>query len=436
MVFIDKPLPPQKVEPSDVNMKFYKRVLRRLLCHKSGEENTAAVDGKERNPSSNVKSTEELHSKSLELEKTASEAEVNKEFVSTVVEDSESRKRRATEEEEQIVGTKKAKMSEVDSNPKVQYLEKETCKNNDEKFCVYNLWRFGKLKLLIRCSVDAHREERNKQNCFSFFSVLPKLEYQPNFGHEKLTHCEAARLWLNSYIRRNTKIICGRINVYSSELLRVDELFISDILHQGAGFNPAKGMKMVFQVFQALKRLPEAKYLLSHKSGEIHGCLYKSVLSQSGSKSSYDLHKTRAPVVVNYTEAEIPWVAIDCNFFMPWQIRKRRIPCTFPPVSEKDLAMMAKKAQKIAAKASKETKKNNKKRKKNNKGKGRGHAPKISNTGPATEQAWKPNKKRKPVNKGKLFASFYDTQPAEKESEVFAVSRRASGTISYDDLDF
>jgi len=52
------------------------------------------------------------------------------------------------------------------------------------------------------------------------------------------------------------------------------------------------------------------------------------------------------------------------------------------------------------------------------------------------EQDKKSKKERKSVNKGKLFASFYDTQPVEKESEVFAVSRRASGPVTYDDLDF
>ncbi|KAJ7354723.1 hypothetical protein OS493_030499 [Desmophyllum pertusum] len=95
------------------------------------------------------------------------------------------------------------------------------------------------------------------------------------------------------------------------------------------------------------------------------------MLSSSASlKSSYDFHKTRTPVVVNYTEADIPWVAIDCNLFMPWQINQRRIPCTFPPVTAKELSMKAKQAQEAAAKNS--NKKKKKKGKKKNKGKGKG----------------------------------------------------------------
>ena len=422
VIFIDKPLPPQKLHPREVNVKFYKLAFRRLVCQKCGSGNRTTDDGTERNANSNAKmKAEKLRSTGSEVERT----------------DSESRKRRATEGEDEIAERKKRKLSESGVDPTVQNLEKESVSasiNAEEKFYVYNLWKFGKLKVLIRCSVDAYRAEPTKQNCFTFFSVLPKLEYQPNFGHEKLTCSEAARLWLSSYIRQNTKLICGRINVFNSKLFRVDELSISDIAQQGAGFHPAQGMKMVFQVFQALKRLPEAKFILCHKSGEIHGCLYKSVVSNSSSfKCSYDLHKARTPVVVNYTAAEIPWAAIDCNLLMPWQIKERRIPCTFPPIPAKDLEMTEKKAQEATAKESNKNKKKSKKGKKKNKaGKAKGSAPKIPSAEAVNEQA----KKSKSANKGKLFASFYDTQPAEKESEVFAVSRRASGPVTYDDLDF
>ena len=425
VIFIDKPLPPQKVHPREVNAKFFKLALRKLVCQKSGGGNTTPDGGTERNAGLNAKVTEKLRSTGLELERT----------------DSENRKRRATEREDEIAETKKTKLTESGVHPAVQNLEKGNVSasvNAEEKFYVYNLWKFGKLKVLIRCSVDAYRAESTKQNCFTFFSVLPKLEYQPNFGHEKLTCSEAASFWLSSYIRQNTKLICGRINVFNSKLLRVDELSINDILQQGAGFHPAQGMKMVFQVFQALKRLPEAKFILSHKSGEIHGCLYRSAVSNSSSlKCCYDLHKARTPVVVNYSAAEIPWAAIDCNLFMPWQIRERRIPCTFPPIAAKDLEMMEKKAQEATAKESNKKKKKNKKgKKKNNAGKAKGSAPKIPSTEAVNELAKKSKKERKSANKGKLFASFYDTQPAEKESEVFAVSRRASGPVTYDDLDY
>jgi len=457
VVFIDKPLPPRSVSPRTVNWKFYKGALRRLVCQNKCFENSVRDDGNERSSCSDVKlgtgtAMEGLYPSSLESRVCDTDKVSNKKLTSTDISDSESRKRQAVESENEVREVKKSKMA--DSNPKANTVEKENVSsdtNKGNKFFVYNLWRFGKLKILIRCSVDAYRTDSEKPNSFTFLSVLPKLEYQPTFGHEKLTCSETARLWLHGYIRPKTNLICGRINVFNSELLRVDELSVSDVLQQGTSFNPAQGMKVVFQVFQALKRLPEGKFILSHKSGEMHGCLYKSVgVSNSGAalKSSFDLHKVKTPVISNYTETEIPWVVIDCNLFLPWQIRDKRIPCTFPAVPAKDLETMAQKDQQTKGKKSKKKKKG----KKMNKGKVTGFAPKNPNPEPATEQSAKvdqerrksldrtfPEQKhqdRKSMDKGKLFARFYNTQPVEKESEVFAVAKRASGPITYDDIDF
>lgn len=46
-----------------------------------------------------------------------------------------------------------------------------------EKYFVYNLWRYGNLKILICCSVDVYRVDLEKINLFMFFSVFLKFEY-------------------------------------------------------------------------------------------------------------------------------------------------------------------------------------------------------------------------------------------------------------------
>ena len=393
----------------------------------------------------NETAPEDLQASRFQLESGDCETKETLKKLVSFVSDADSRKRRA-EDKSELGMLKKSKVDDSNSHDKMS--EKDSVLSNSnkgEKFFVYNLWRFGKFKVLIRCSVDAYSADPEKANSFTFFSVLPKLEYQPTFGHEKLTYSEAARLWLHGYIRPQTKLICGRFNVFNSELLRIDELCVSDVLQQGTSFNPAQGMKMVFQVFQALKRLPEAEYVLAHKGGEMHGCLYKSMgLSNSGAnlKSSFDLHKEKSLVITNYTEAEIPWVPIDCNFFLPWQIRESRIPCTFPAVPAEDLALMAKKEEEIKPK-----KKKKKKGKKQKKGKAKEFAQNNNSNQESTNQQPRTSDQerksleqkrpdRKTMDKARLFASFYHTQPAEKESEVFAVTRRASGPITYDDIDF
>ena len=88
--------------------------------------------------------------------------------------------------------------------------------------------------------------------------------------------------------------------------------------------------------------------------------------------------------MTNFSEATIPWVPIDCNLFLPWQIRKERVPCTFPAVLEKDLALMAQKEQEAKAKKSKM---NKKKGKKKYKGKAEGFTPRKPKPEHATQQS-------------------------------------------------
>ena len=428
VVFIDKPLPPKNVNPRDVNFKSFKRAFRKLVCTSCHQDDQlvdaerqssrSGLDARDEKKESDVDCWTNVNSDKSIFAKQSVPAKIS-------VSDFDDKNDRMRQSSESLNEWKSPVFNEGAScsreNNKLQTTPFPTCKEG--KFLVYNLWKFGKLRILIRCSVDAYREEARKQGTYLFFSVLPKLEYQCNFGHERLTFSEATRFWLHSYIRPKTKLLCGRINVFNSELLRLDELDINDISRVAVGFNPAQGMKMVFQVLQAFARLPEGKYVFSHNLGEIHGCVYKSIGSSSGnSRFAYDLHSSqRSPVIMNYTDAQIPWTAIDYNLFMPWQITGNRIPGTFPPVSDDELTKETRKLEEASKKSSKKNKKINKAKKKKQR--------KANKTDTSNGQ-------RQSRNMGKLFASFYDTQPAERESEVFAVSRRASAPVTYDDIEF
>ncbi|XP_074622359.1 uncharacterized protein LOC141880735 isoform X2 [Acropora palmata] len=446
VVFIDKPLPPQSFCPRAVNWKFYKQALRKMTCVKPREENAENCNDRKASVDSDL-GREGAVDLQVKSESCGSERTLIQEFASTRTA-TPSRKRLADSGEGQGNELKKTKVAKSNLDDKTGGKEGASSK----KYFVYNLWKFGNLRVLIRCSMDAHRANSEKTNSFTFFSVLPKLEYQLTFGHERLTYSETAQMWLHCYLRPQTKLICGRFNVFSSELLRIDELSLCDVLQHGTGFNPAQGMKLAFQVFQALKRLPESHYILSHKCSEMHACLYKSqrLLGSSAPKSSFDLQKEKSPVINNYTEAEIPWVAIDCNLFLPWQIHEKRIPCTFPSVPEKELALILKNEKESPPK---------KKKKKKSKKK-TGQAKRIASDncnpqatskqisiseregtssnqkaqGQTSQGVKRPN--RKSIDKSRLLATFYDVKPAEKESEVFAVARRSSGPVTYDDVDF
>ena len=447
-MFIDKPLPPQSYRPRAVNWKFYKQALRKMTCVKPREENAGSCRDKRANVDSDL-GREGAVDLQVKSEPCRSDRSLIQEFAPTRTA-IESKKRLADSGEGQGNELKKTKVAKSNLDDTTAVKDGAS----SEKYFVYNLWKFGNLRILIRCSMDAHRANSEKNNSFTFFSVLPKLEYQLAFGHERLTFSETAQLWLHCYLRPQTKLICGRFNVFSSELLRIDELSLSDVLQHGTGFNPAQGMKLAFQVFQALKRLPESQYILSHKCSEMHTCLYKSqsLLGSSAPKSSFDLQKEKSPVVNNYTEVEIPWVAIDCNLFLPWQIYEKRIPCTFPSVPAKELTLILKKEKESPPKKKKKKKKKSKKRtgqsrriasdncnpqaasKQISKSEREGTSSNQKARGRTSPEVKRPN--RKSIEKSRLFASFYDLKPAEKESEVFAVARRLSGPVTYEDVDF
>ncbi|KAK2564715.1 hypothetical protein P5673_011395 [Acropora cervicornis] len=161
----------------------------------------------------------------------------------------------------------------------------------------------------------------------------------------------------------------------------------------------------------------------------MHACLYKSqrLLGSSAPKSSFDLQKEKSPVINNYTEAEIPWVAIDCNLFLPWQIHEKENPLHL--------------SVRPRERNEKESPPKKKKKKKSKKKTGQAKRIASDNCNPqatskqisiSEREGTSSNQKaqgqtsqgvkrphRKSIDKSRLLATFYDVKPAEKESELF-----------------
>ena len=293
---------------------------------------------------------------------------------------------------------------------------------------VYTLWRFGKMKLLVQTSLDAYKENSDKTNSYSFFSVMPKLEYQPRLGFARLSSSEASRFWLHSYLRPNTRMLCGRINVHTSELAKVEALELTDILNSGVAFNPAQRMKMVWQVLNGLSPLSEGQYLLCHAPRDIHCCLFSE--SASAKRSGYDMHQAHSTPgeIAAVKETEIPWVALDTNRFLPQDIKHNRIPCTFPSVPAKVLAEIQ-----AAEKPAKRSKSRNAAKRGKKKG-GQAKSDVNMNTDPASHPHVR-NASRKTKKKTKTGRRPGLDGGSASEADVL-LSRRESAPITYDDIDF
>ncbi|XP_031566884.1 uncharacterized protein LOC116301861 [Actinia tenebrosa] len=229
-------------------------------------------------------------------------------------------------------------------------LMKELCQTDNvrAKNFVYSLWKFGKFRLLIRSKLDAYKTDKNTK-VQSFLSVVAKPEFQWQFGYERLTPSETARWWLKTYIRPNTTVLCARIKRQNNEVLRVDEMTPPDVLSSGSAFNPAQGMKLVYQIFNSLAQLACDSYLLTHERFAIHCCLYKNAQhSTTKKKPELDINArySKPITVVDFTSIDVSWSGIDTELFLAEHIEQKRIPATFPAVNENILKEIEKQKQK------------------------------------------------------------------------------------------
>lgn len=227
---------------------------------------------------------------------------------------------------------------------------KNLCKTDHvrAKNFVYSLWKFGKFRLLIRSKLDAYKTDENTK-VQTFLSVVAKPEFQWQFGYERLTPSETARWWVKSYIRPHTTVLCARIKRQNHEVLRVDEMTTSDVLLSGSAFNPAKGMKLVYQIFNSLAQLSSDSYLLTHERFAIHCCLYKNAQHcTTKKKPELDLSArySKPITVVDFTSVDVPWFGIDTELFLAEHIEQKKIPATFPAVSENILVEIEKQKRK------------------------------------------------------------------------------------------
>ncbi|XP_067649843.1 little elongation complex subunit 2-like [Haliotis asinina] len=223
----------------------------------------------------------------------------------------------------------------------------------------YNLWNFSGLSLLVRNS--CHGILKGLTQKAQPVLIVPKLEYQMKFGVEQVTMSEVSRDWISCYTKPSTKLVRGRINAFTSELVKIDELELNSIVNPSLPFVPSNALASLHSLFLNLTELPVGQYLLSHSKGDNFCQLQKQTDNKRG---SYDLkfsYMGFGQSVAQKTESSVPWIPIDPTVLLPAHRKQGRIPCTFEPsdyIPQKQRKMM-------------NAKNKNKKGQKKKKGKGR-----------------------------------------------------------------
>ncbi|XP_072179372.1 uncharacterized protein [Diadema setosum] len=200
--------------------------------------------------------------------------------------------------------------------------------------CAYSLWKFGRLRLLIKNRVHGlvttGLETENKEQVTS---VVSKMERQAELGFEMQTASDLTRIWLNMYLHPGSKVIRGRIDAKTSQILSWESLDSAAVINSQQTITPSMCLKMLYHVLLKLAALPPGRYLLRHRPGDAHVCIYQCMEQAAKNvRSSYDLLAAhQASKLLEAPPPTLPWVPLDCNAPYPASRWRGRVPLTFPP---------------------------------------------------------------------------------------------------------
>lgn len=191
----------------------------------------------------------------------------------------------------------------------------------------YDTWSLGNLKLLIRTSIHGNFS-RNKRKG-RHVVLTPKLEYQPCYGYEQLTHSEAAAAWTQLTLKPECQLIRARVNAFNHKVMMIEKIDQGSAM-PCTSFIPLAASNILYQTLSKLQGLGTGQYLLSHTAGGTHATIKKTTASKKG---VYDLHLAYTMTSYNQPTAKSPsqWVPLDTSLFLPHQKVNNRIPVTFEP---------------------------------------------------------------------------------------------------------
>ncbi|XP_071479652.1 uncharacterized protein [Diadema antillarum] len=192
--------------------------------------------------------------------------------------------------------------------------------------CAYSLWKFGRLRMLIKNRVHGLVTEQ-------VTSVVSKMERQAELGFEMQTASDLTRIWLNMYLHPGSKVIRGRIDAKTSQVLSWESLDSAAVINSQQTINPGMCLKMLYHVLLKLAALSPGRYLLRHRPGDAHVCIYQCMEQAAKNvRSSYDLLAAhQASKLLEAPPPTLSWVPLDCNAPYPANRWRGRVPLTFPP---------------------------------------------------------------------------------------------------------
>lgn len=181
------------------------------------------------------------------------------------------------------------------------------------------------IKVLVRCKVDGCEI---KENRIRRFCVVPKMEYQTEYGAQCLTRSELTRQWISLFVRPGADLYRVRVNACTSEVMMIEQHSLHEVAQQ-AGHPNSTALGTLYNLLVGLVDLEPGTYLLSHtlKLGAFVN-LRQNV--GNGRFRLPDMYKID-PKTTSINEGSL-WIPIDHNIVTPFHEACNRVPGTFPPI--------------------------------------------------------------------------------------------------------
>uniref|UniRef100_A0A8C2YWB1 Interactor of little elongation complex ELL subunit 2 n=2 Tax=Cyclopterus lumpus TaxID=8103 RepID=A0A8C2YWB1_CYCLU len=211
--------------------------------------------------------------------------------------------------------------------------DEQDYKAPEEGSLLYKLYSLQELLLMVRSSVSlmhTRKVGQNSPNQFVPVHVLPKLEYQLNYGVECLSSSEACQLWTETLLHSSTVSYIAHINAHTSKVALLRKLHDDWKQNISCGFKPSKSLNILHHLLKKLTGLEEGQYLIAHKAGEPFVTLLKEA-NGKGSRGAYNLQQLHSSVPQPPASGLVPWIPVDPAVVLPFHQKHGRVPCTFPP---------------------------------------------------------------------------------------------------------
>lgn len=143
----------------------------------------------------------------------------------------------------------------------------------------YSLWKLDSMKILIRSSTVGY--VNTEHSSMNPIVIHPKVEYQPQFGCERLTTKDYCKMWAKSFVRNFCDIFLCRINVFTNKLISVSDIKFDQLLPPDLQFNSNQTLNHLRTLVNKFKSLENGAYLLNKDPK--NGCM-NILKSISGSK--------------------------------------------------------------------------------------------------------------------------------------------------------